>query len=488
VSASTLREAFWTYHIGRAKMEGSGKIAMTVLFKTLLIVSLVALNAFFVAAEYALLSVRRTRLEQLAKEGRTRARMVQALLSDVGLLFSGIQLGITLASLLMGWLGESIMAGAIEHLLEGYLHRFVAAAVAHSISVGAAFLLITVILMVLGELVPKAVAYERAEETSLLIAGPMLIFLRTTQFLVRALDRMAGLVLRGLGQSPGNGHGSSHSPEEVKLIVSAIRKHGLLGEEQEEMIHSVFDLHRMLVREIMVPRARITCLPLTSELNSILAQVVEDQHSRIPIYEGTQEHILGILYTKDLLRVVLERRRQGLPMDAPVDVRAMLHEPMIVPETMSLIQMLKESRRRQAQLALVVDEFGTFVGLVTIEDVLEQIVGEIQDEYDHEEMATRKLGENVMVVDAALNLRELADDYDVTLPRGAGYETLAGFVLERLGTVPKGSETFVFDDRRYTVIEMDGRRVSKVKVEKLPPAGVSPRPAGSAGATKAPSA
>lgn len=461
---------------------------MTIMLKALLIVGLVALNAFFVAAEYALLSVRRTRLEQLVKEGKTRARLVLTLLSDVGLLFSGIQLGITIASLLMGWLGESIMAGAIEHLLEGTLHQFVAAAVAHSISVGTAFLLITVILMVLGELVPKAVAYERAEQASLMIAGPMFFFLRVSQFLLRALDGMANLVLRGLGQSPGKGHGSAHSPEEVKLIVSGIRMRGMLGEEQEEMIHSVFDLDRMLVREIMVPRSRITCLPLTTDLKILLGQVVEDQHSRIPIYEGNPDRILGILYTKDLLRVVLDHRRQGLPMDAPVDLRALLHQPMIVPETMSLMQMLRESRRRQAQMALVVDEFGTFVGLVTIEDVLEQIVGEIQDEYDQEEKAIRKVGENVMVVDASLNLRELADDYDIALPRGAGYETLAGFVLERLGFVPKGSETFVFGDRRYTVVEMDGRRVARVKVEKISALGAALPPSSEINLPKSPSA
>jgi magnesium and cobalt exporter, CNNM family len=444
---------------------------MTTLFKALLIVGLVALNAFFVAAEYALLSVRRTRLEQLAKEGKTRARLVLTLLSDVGLLFSGIQLGITIASLMMGWLGESIMAAAIEHLLEGTLHRFVAATVAHSIAVGCAFLLITVMLMVLGELVPKAVAYERAEQASLLVAGPMFFFLRASQVLVRSLDGMASLVLRGLGHRPARAHGAAHSPEEVKLIVSAIRKRGMLGAEQEEMIHSVFDLHRVLVREIMVPGTRITCLPHTTDLHTLLAQVVEDQHSRIPIYEGNPDHILGILYTKDLLRVVLERHRRGLPMDAPFDLRALLHPPMIVPETMSLMQMLRESRRRQTQMALVVDEFGTFVGLVTIEDVLEQIVGEIQDEYDQEEKAIRRLGENVMVVDASLNLRELADDYDLALPRGPGYETLAGFVLARLGFVPKGGETFVFDARRYTVAEMEGRRVARVKVEKLVPLG-----------------
>ena len=458
------------------------------LLKALLIVGLVALNAFFVAAEYALLSVRRTRLEQLVKEGRTRARMVLSLLSDVGLLFSGIQLGITVASLLMGWLGETIIAGAIEHLLEGYLTQFAAATVAHSISVGTAFLAITVILMVLGELVPKAVAYDRAEQTSLLIAGPMLFFLRASQFLVRALDGMATLVLRAIGQHPPGNHATAHSPEEVKLIVASIRKGGLLGKEQEEMIHGVFDLHRVKVNEIMVPRPRLTVMPFTTNLEELLAQVVEDQHSRVPIYEGDPDHIIGILYTKDLLKVFQDRNHAGLSIEAPFELRAILHQPMIVPETMTLMQMLRESGRRQSQIALVVDEFGTFVGLVTIEDVLEQIVGDIQDEYDQEEKSIRKLGENIMVVDASLSIRELADDYDVVLPRGPGYETLAGFVLTRLGYIPKGGESFLFDGRRFSVIEMDGRRVAKVKVERVERRKMAAPAGAETGASKTPSA
>ena len=317
------------------------------------------------------------------------------------------------------------------------------------------------------QLAGKTIGYERAERVALLTAFPVTVFMRLAHYPVSLMDWLANGLARLAGVVPSVGHRESHTPEEVKLIVAGIRKRGMLGQEQEEMIHSVFDLHRMLVREIMVPRTRITCLPHTTDLDTLLAQVVEDQHSRIPIYEGNPDHILGILYTKDLLRAGMERRRRELPMDAPFDLRAVLHQPMIVPESMSLMQMLRESRRRQAQMALVVDEFGTFVGLVTIEDVLEQIVGEIQDEYDEEEKAIRKLGENVMVVDASLNLRELADDYDLALPRGEGYETLGGFVLARLGFVPKGGETFVFEGRRFTVVEMEGHRVARVKVEKL---------------------
>ena len=447
---------------------------MFALLKASLIIGLVALNAFFVATEYSLLSVRRTRMEQLANEGNSRAKLVLSLLSDMVALFAGTQLGITVISLLMGWMGEAIMAEAIKHTLERPLGYVAGAAVAHTISVGIAFLLITMLLMVLGELVPKAVAYENAEPFALGVARPMHLFLKLSRYPVRLLDALANAVLHSLRRTSGRSHGPLPTAEEVKLIVSGIRKRGLLDEEQEEMIHSVFDLDRVRVREIMVPWNRITCLPVTTDLGTLLDRVVKDQHSRIPVYDGLPDRIVGVLYTKDLLAVTAERARAATPPDLPFDLRTILHAPMIVPEAMSLTQVLKDARRRHSQMALVVDEFGTFVGLVTIEDVLEQIVGEIQDEYDREEAAIRKVGENVLVVDASVSLRELADDYDIVLPRGAGYETLAGFVLVRLGFIPRGGESFVFESRRYTVLELEGRRVSKIRIETLPQIGQEP--------------
>ena len=440
------------------------------LLKVLLILGLVALNAFFVAAEYALLSVRRTRVEQLIREGNPRARLVLNLFKDVSALFTGIQLGITIASVLMGWIGEEIIAQAIHGWLSGYLEDFTSAVVAHSISVALAFLFATSLLMVLGELVPKGLGYERAEKIALMTARPMVLFMRSFKLPVMVLDGVSNLVLRAMKIVPGQSHRAVHTPEEIKLLVSSIPKYGLLGKDQAEMIRGAIDLHQMRVREIMVPWNRITCLPLTSDLRTLLDRIVQDQHSRVPIYEGLPDQIVGVLYTKDLLAVLSERLRRGIPAETPFNLRLILHQPMIVPEIMSLNQMLSEARRRQSQMALVVDEFGTFTGLVTIEDVLEQIVGEIRDEYDLEEAAIRRLGDNVMVVDASVSLRELADDFDVALPRGLGYETLAGFILARLGTIPKGGESFVLENRRYTVAEMDGRRVSKVRIESLPAA------------------
>ena len=446
---------------------------MTDLLKGLLIVGLVALNAYFVAAEYALLSVRRTRIEQLAREGHSQARLAQALLADMSTLFSGIQLGITVSSVLMGWLGESILAAAIQDALEGTLHPYVSIAVSHTIAVAAAFVSVTVLLMVLGELVPKTLAYERAERVALFVARPTTWLLRLTRLPVRILEDISGLILRVVGEWPGGGHRGVLTMEEVKLIVSSVRKRGLLGREQEEMIQGVFDLHRVMVREIMVPWPRVTLLPVTEDLNSLLEQVVKDQHSRVPIYEGSPDHIVGILFTKDLLQEALTRLEHGVPVNQPLALGSILHQPMIVPESMPLSQMLNEARRKQSQMALVVDEFGTYVGLVTIEDVLEEIVGEIHDEYDRAEKAIQRVDENVLLVDASLGLRELADDYGIELPRGAGYETLAGFVLAHLGAIPRGGETFVFEGRRYTVMQMEGRRVAKVRIEKLPT--VSPK-------------
>jgi CBS domain containing-hemolysin-like protein len=452
-------------------------IGDVVLLRGLLILGLIGLNAFFAATEYALLSVRRTRIEQLAREGDARARLVQSLLADIGSLISGTQLSVTVVSLLMGWLGQGFIAAALQHLFDLILHRHASAMLVHSMAAACAFVLITVFLMVLGELVPKAVAYDNAEMVSLVVARPMLIFLKLSRYAVGALVGMSNGVLGALGRSPLRGYRPLPTPEEVKLIVSSIRKHGLLREEQEDIIDTVFDLDRILVREIMVPWTRITCLPLTQDLRLLLDRIVKDQHSRLPIYEGSPDHIVGILYTKDLLRVVSERLKGGVPLQVPMDLRPILRQPMIVPEAKPLSQVLEEARRHHSHLALVVDEFGTYVGLVTVEDVLEQLVGEIRDEYDQDEQAIHQVSGNVLLMDASISLRELANDYEIALPRGLGYETLAGFVLSLLGVIPQGGESVTYEGRRFTVAEMDGRRVAKVRIEKLPLTPPQARPA-----------
>ena len=454
---------------------------MLALLKAFLLALLVGFNAFFVLAEYSLLRVRRTRLEQLVAEGEARARLIQGLLADTSLLFSGIQLGVTLASLLMGWLGEYVVAQALERLLAAaHVQRYISLAIAHATAISLAFVFVTVLVMVLGELVPKTLAYERAESIALLLAAPITWFFRISRGPVTILDRISSGLMRLLRPESPTPHLSQMTPEEVKLMVSAIRKRGLLEEEQEEMIHSVFELDHVKVREIMVPWPKVTCLPATSNLGEILEEVAGDLHARIPVYDRSPDNIVGVLHTKALLPLVLERQHRGDSPGSFFDLRGLLHQPMIVPETMSLTQLLEEARPRRAQMALVVDEFGTFVGLVTLDDVIEQIVGEMEGESDGAASTAERLNANVLVLDGSLALRQLAEDYAIELPRGSGYETLAGFVLDQLGVVPRGGETFVFENRRFTVIAMDGRRIARVRLEKIPevpvvhPRAVSP--------------
>jgi len=440
---------------------------VALLLRILLIFALIALNAFFVTAEYALLGSRRSALEHLAAVGKSPAKAALALLSDFTLLVSGVQLGTTAASVLLGWLGESILVRIFEPAFMRALPRHAALA-AHSASAALSLVFITTLLTVLGELVPKALAYERAERAAMVVAPPVAFFLRFARAPVAALNGAANLVLRALGHRAGRIQRTPPTADEVKLIVAGIRKRGLLAEVQEEMIRGVFDLDHVLVREIMVPRLKITCLPLTRDPKALLDRIVADQHSRIPIYDGSPDHIVGILYTKDLFAVILDRMKKSVPLDSPLPLRSILHQPMIVPEAMPLSQMLERARRRRSQMALVVDEFGTFVGIVTIEDVLEQIVGEIHDEYDEEEQGARKISEGALELDGVLSLRELEDDYGIALPRNAGYQTLAGFMLARLGVIPAGGEEVVYEGYRFTVTNLQGHRIAAVRIERVP--------------------
>lgn len=420
-----------------------------------------------------MLSVRRTRLEQLAREGDARAHAAQLLLSDVGVLFSATQVGVTVASLLEGWLGAGFLASLLDEMLAGLTYRW-AGVMAHIFSTAVAFLLVTIGMTVLGELAPKAFAYDRAERMALLVSRPILLFVELARYPVKMLNAMARAVLRGVGYESSASHGAQHTTEEAKLIVSAIRKRGLLAEDQEEMIRSVFDLHQVLVRQVMVPRPKLLCLPLAQDLGALMQQVVHTQHSRLPIFEQNPDHIVGILYTKDLLAVLYDRLRFRVPLHAPLDLRTLLHEPMIVPETMPLNRMLEEARRKHSQMALVVDEFGTFQGLVTIEDVLAQIVGEVAGEAAMEAGAGHGKETKAIIVDGATTLRELADRHQLDLPRAPGYETLAGFILARLGRIPVAGDAVVYAHNLLTVMEMEGRRVARVRVES----GGSQRPAG----------
>ncbi|MFB3917303.1 MAG: hemolysin family protein [Terriglobales bacterium] len=437
-----------------------------VLLRLLAVLLLVAANAFFVAAEFALVSVRDTRIQQLVEAGRIGARTVQRLHAHLDEVLNAVQLGITLASLALGWIGEPALAQLFIPVMGQIPYGSV---YAHSIAIVVAFVLITYLHVILGEVVPKTVALQRAERVALAVAAPMDVFMRLTRPFLVLMRRSADLVLQVFGMARLR-QGSVHSPEELKLIATASRRTGLLAAFQEEMIHRALELGDLTVREIMVPRPDIFSLPADLPLEDALTRVVEEQHSRIPVYDpqGGPEHIIGLLYSKDLarwmrLRLSLRDQAAGQRL-AQMQVRQIMRDVLVVPETKPLPDLLVEFRERKRHLAVVVDEFGSTAGVVTVEDVLEQLVGEIEDEFD----VTRQPlppGATTMVLDGSVPIRDLETQYQLTLPRDQGFETLAGFVLSKLQKLPKGGESFEYDGRRFTVLELDGRRIARVKIE-----------------------
>jgi CBS domain containing-hemolysin-like protein len=445
-----------------------------VLLRVFLILLLVAANAFFAAAEFALVSVRETRIQQLIAARRLGAQLVQKLHRNLDEVVNGVQLGVTLCSLTLGWIGEPTLAHIVEQFTSGIPHGEV---YAHGIAVVLAFTLITGLHVILGELVPKSLALQRAEQVALAVAGPMDVFLTITRPLIYLMSRAAGGVLAAFGSRKLR-HGPIHSPDELKLIVTASRQLGQIPEFQEEVIHNALELEDITVREVMVPRPRIFSLPSDLTLDEAMGRVVEEQHSRVPVYDVQRgpEHIIGVLYAKDLMRWMRLRLAATTAQSisrrvATMKISQIMHDVMVVPETKILMELLQEFKDRKRHLAVVVDEFGSTAGVVTAEDILEQLVGEIEDEFDvAQAQPAPPPGETTLLLEGSVSLRDLEAQYDLALPHDAGFETLAGFVLARIQSIPRRGDSFVYEQHRFTVDEMDGLRVAKVKIERLQPA------------------
>jgi putative hemolysin len=441
-----------------------------VLLRVFLILLLVAANAFFAAAEFSLVSVRDTRIQQLIEGGRIGARIVQRLHSHLDEVVNGVQLGITMVSLTLGWIGEPMVASLVGSVQ--FLQRVPHLAVyAHGIAIAIAFTLITYMHVILGELVPKTLALQRSEQIALAVAAPMEAFLTICRPILFFMRRSGGLVLRMFGAQPTRG-GAVHSPDELKLIVTASRQFGQIPEFQEEMIHSAIELDSITVREVMVARPDIFSLPSDLQLDEALVKVVEGQHSRIPVYDPLRgpEHIVGVLYYKDLMRWMrLRLSNLGQTTNTRISrmqIGQIMHDVVVVPETKVLAELLAEFKERRRHLAVVVDEFGSTAGVITVEDILEQLVGNIEDEFDVSPSEPAIDDESILVLEGAVNIRDLETEYGLTLPRDAGFETLAGFILARLQRIPGLHDSFEYEGRRYTVEELEGHRIARVRIEK----------------------
>src|ERR1700722_12589192 len=445
------------------------------LFRVIMVAFFILASSFFVAAEFALVSVRETRIQQLIAHGRPGARTALKLKHTIDEFLPAVQLGVTVAGLALGWIGEPAVAQVILTFAAQFLHALPAHAVlyAHTIAVILAFSLITYFEVLLGELVPKSLALQRAERIALAVAGPMDVFIRITRPVVRLLNTSAGVVLK-LFRAPLRDEGSVHSPEELKLIATATRRMGLLPVFQEEIIHRAIELNHVTVREIMTPRGSIFSLSADLPLQQASARIVDEQHSRVPVYDPASgpEHIIGIVYSKDI-SPLMHFRTVALSLggkgESSLTLRQVMRELTVVPETKLAIELLQEFQERRRHIAIVVDEFGSTVGLVTAEDVLEQIVGELEDEFDIAARSTVFNTAGVMSLDGSTTLRDLGTQLHWSFPREPGVETLAGFLLAHLGHIPVAGESVEYQAPRYTTAEMAGRRISRVNVETFMP-------------------
>jgi CBS domain containing-hemolysin-like protein len=435
------------------------------------VLALLAINGFFSAAEFALVAVRLSRVRQLVEQGNARARIVQDLLGQLDRVVSGVQVGMTFTSLGLGALGEPALAQLFRPVF-AWLPGGAGAIFAHIAAITLAFALLSVLHVVFGEVVPKMLSLERAARAALVIARPFSWYLHTFRWAIDLLDGFSRRVVRALGiTSRASAHTLAHTSEELQIQISQARERGLLAPGEEHFILGVLDLGQLRVREIMVPRPDVHALSVEAGLDETLTVFATTQRSRLPVYQSTLDTVLGFVHIKDILWVLLDRERraeQGATMP-PFDLRRLLRDVLIVPESKLAGELLAEMRLRRITVAMVVDEFGSILGLLTLEDILEQLIGEIHDEFDAVP-APQIIGTGpgaAIVFDGAIGLRDLESQYNIRLPEDPAYSTLGGFVLARLGAIPRGGECFDYGAYRFTVTAMDRRRVARVNIQRL---------------------
>jgi CBS domain containing-hemolysin-like protein len=419
-----------------------------------LVVLLVLANGFFVASEFSLVGVRRSRIATLAESGDKRAQRLMRLLANLNAYISATQLGITLASLALGWIGEPVVA----HLLEAPLKGRVSEPVLETIAFAVAFSVITFLHIVIGELAPKTLALERAEKTALAISLPMEIFHRVFYYPIRLLDWAGTRTIRLLGLQTSAEHGSIYTAEELRQLVNASRQSGHVEPEEQRLINRVFDFSGAEVREAMIPRTAVAALSVSSTLAETKAAFRSLGYSRLPVYRDRVDEVVGVAHRRDL-EPYLEQLEPG-----EFNLKAMLHAPVFIPATARLGGVLKQMQASRTHLAFVVDEHGGMEGIITLEDLLEEIVGEIDDEFD-EEVRAQILKEptGAYLLSGMLTVRDANRQLHLHLPENAGYTTLAGFLLARAGRLLQQGEIVEHEGATFAVVRLDRRRIRQVR-------------------------
>ncbi|MCA8831470.1 hemolysin family protein [Hymenobacter pini] len=419
-----------------------------------LTILLVLLNGFFVAAEFAFVKVRPSQIDIKAQSGNRLAKLVQSMLHDLNYYLSATQLGITVASLALGWVGESVVAEVVLAIIDK-LGLTVSEATVHKIAIGTSFTLITTMHIVLGEQAPKVLAIRKPENVSIAIAIPLRAFAFITFPFIWLLDKLSNLVLGLFGVESVHEH-EVHTSEELRLLLDQSKQSGELQESEHELLENVFEFNDRMVKQIMVPRTKLSAIDINTPQEAILETVYNEGFSRMPVFEGNIDNIVGVLYVKDLLPII---RRQE-----PVELAKIMRPAYFVPETKKINRLLRQFQRKHMHIAVVSDEFGGVSGIVTMEDIVEELVGEIQDEYDNEVPVVEKISEAEYRVNTATPISDANEYLPYPLPEGDDYETVGGLLNVLYGNIPEVGDVAALDNYEFRVLQRSRRAVELVQL------------------------
>ena len=419
---------------------------MILFLELLAVAALILLNGYFVAAEYALVTARRTRMQALADQGNRRARAVLKIVADPPRFIAAMQLGVTGTSLAIGALGEQALARVFDPIF------------ASVIAFALAFLIITFLHVVVGELVPKGVALGYSERTALAVSSPVRGFFVVFKPLIWVLQRSSSAILRALGLTPPGGEMEVYSEAELKMLLSRSREEGEIEEQEQEMLYKVFDFADKEVSAVMVPRPEVVALSIDLPPEEALAAVIESPYTRYPVYRDSIDQVVGILHVRDLFSALNDRGLEAVRLDQ------ILRPAHIVPETKDLAALLGEFRRTNQHMAIVVDEYGELEGIVTLEDLLEEIVGEIEDEFDLPDESIERLEDGRVRIHGTFPVDDFNEQFGQALPV-EDYHTIGGFVFGLLGRQPEPGHEAAHDGCRFKVLEVEGSRIERVEVE-----------------------
>lgn len=415
---------------------------------------LVFFNGFFVAAEFAIVKVRASQLEVKVKAGNRKAILSKHIVSHLDGYLAATQLGITLASLGLGWIGEPVVSKIIINFMNLFGFE-IDPELAHNIALPVAFALITILHIVFGELAPKSLAIQRSVDTTLFIVYPLQFFFYIFRPFVWLLNGIANFILKSLGISTV--HGSDiHSSEELQYLVRQGQKSGEIDEAEYKIIKNAFDFFEQTAKQIMVPRTQVFAIDLNKFSDATIDKIIEEGYSRIPCYDKNIDNIVGVIYLKDILIEI--RKKEAL------DIRSIIRNMPVVPVTKSIGQLLNEFQIKHEQIALVVNEYGGTEGIITMEDILEELVGEIQDEYDNEISIVEKVGDNIYNVIASSTIDDINDFLPHPIEKDEQYETLAGFLILKFGKIPSIKEKIVIDNYEYSVLKKNKSSISFVEI------------------------